>query len=167
MRRLLCLAPWAFLVWLLLTWTRTAEQLAFGALAAVAVAVALAPLGPVTRPWALADPRRLARLARLAATALRRIVVANLVLARRVWSPARPLRSGMLLVPTEMTTPGGLAAVAMVTSLIVDNQLVDLDPSSRSLQYHAIWVDTTDPWQARERVNGPVERLLRPLERRR
>jgi multicomponent Na+:H+ antiporter subunit E len=70
----------------------------------------------------------------------------------------------MLLVPTEMTSPGGLAAVGMVTSLIVDNQLVDLDPDRRLLQYHAIWVATRDPWRARERVNGPLERLLRPLE---
>jgi multicomponent Na+:H+ antiporter subunit E len=164
MHRLLSLALWAFVVWVLLTWTRTTEQLAWGAVAAVAVAIALAPLGPVTAPWRLADPRRLALLGRLLVESLGRVVVANVSLARRVWSPARPLRSGMLIVPTEMRTTGGIAAVGMITSVIVDQQLVDLDPAHRLLQYHAVWITTEDPAEARERINGPVERLLRPLE---
>jgi multicomponent Na+:H+ antiporter subunit E len=164
MLRLLSLAAWTFLVWVLLTWTRTTEQLAVGALAAVAAAVALAPLGPVAAPWRLADPRRLARLLRALAVSLGRTLAANISLARRVWSPARPLRSGMLVVPTEMTTPGGIAAVGILTSVIVDQQLVDLDPSRRELQYHAVWVATEDPAQARERINGPLEELLHPLE---
>ena len=164
MHRLLSLAAWAFLVWVLLTWTRTVEQLAFGAASAVVVALVLAPLGTVVAPWRLAEPARLRRLLRVLASSLVRIVVANLRLSRRVWSPSRPLRSGMLVVPTEMTTPGGLAAIGMLTSVIVDNQLVDLDPARRLLQYHAVWVTTEDPEQAREQVNGPLERLLRPLE---
>ena len=164
MRRLLRLGAWAFAVWVLLTWTRTAEQLLAGLVAAAAVAVALAPLGEVAAPWRLAEPRRLATLARLLVASLGRIVAANVQLAWRVWSPRRPLRSGMLVVPTELATDGGLAAVGLLTSLIVDNQLVDLDPPRRRLQYHAVWVETRDPAGARRRINGPVERLLRPLE---
>jgi multicomponent Na+:H+ antiporter subunit E len=44
--RLAGLFCWAFGVWVLLTWTLTAEQLLFGAVAAAVVALALAPLGP-------------------------------------------------------------------------------------------------------------------------
>ena len=164
MGRVLRLAAWAYAVWVVLTWTRTAEQLAVGVAVALAVAASCSALGPVAAPWRVPEPRRLTALARLLATVLRRILVANVVLARRVWSPRRPLRSGMLVVPTELRSEGGVAAVGLLTSLIVDNQLVDLDLDRRRLQYHAVWVETTDPDAARERINAPVERLLRPLE---
>jgi len=43
--RLAALFCWAFGVWVLLTGTLSAEQLLFGAFAALAVALAFAPLG--------------------------------------------------------------------------------------------------------------------------
>ena len=55
--RLIALWCWAYLLWVLLTWTLTAEQLLFGAVVALAVAVALAPLGEVVRPWPQQPPR--------------------------------------------------------------------------------------------------------------
>ncbi len=48
--RMVGLFCWAFGVWVLLTWTLTAEQLLFGAVVALAVALALAPLGEVAGP---------------------------------------------------------------------------------------------------------------------
>ena len=128
----------------------------------VLAAVALSPLGPAARPWLLGDPRRLGRLVALAAVCLVRIVRANVVLARRVWSPSLPLRSGMLVFPTKMKSEGAVTAVALVSSVIVDNQLVDLEPGR--FQYHAVWVGSTDPEEAYEAINGRLERLLRPLD---
>ena len=153
---------WAYAVWVLLTWTRTAEQLLFGAGIAAAVAAALAPLGPVAGPWRLLTPRRLAAAARLAALAAVRIVAANLALARLIWHPRlrERLRSGMIVVPTAAHSAAGLTAVGLITSLIVDNQLADLDPSRARLQYHAVQIPPGTPEQAREHVNGPVERIL-------
>jgi multicomponent Na+:H+ antiporter subunit E len=158
----LALFCWAYGAWVLLTWTRTAEQLLFGAAIAAAVAVALAPLGDVAGPWRLLAPRRLAANAGLAWYAARRIVAANLKLSRLIWDPRlrQRLRSGMIIVPTSQDTAGGLTAVGLITSLIVDNQLADLDPSRDELQYHAVQVPGGTPEQARERVNGPVERWL-------
>ena len=48
--RLLGLWCWGYLVWALLTWTLTLEQVLFGAFIAAVVAVALAPLGDVAGP---------------------------------------------------------------------------------------------------------------------
>jgi multicomponent Na+:H+ antiporter subunit E len=157
-RRVCALAVWAYGVWLLLTWTVTAEQLLFGAVLALIVAVALAPLGPVVGPWRLLQPARLLAIARLAGYAAVHIVRANLGLARRIWSPSRPLRSGMLVVATGARTDGELAATAVIASLIVDNQIVDLDRSERVLQYHAVAVpESGDP---AESINAPVERRV-------
>jgi multicomponent Na+:H+ antiporter subunit E len=157
---------WAFAVWLLLTWTATLEQLVFGALLAVAVSVALAPLGEVVAPWRLADPRRLGALAELAGTASVRVVRANLGLARRIWTPSRRLSSGMVIVATRLRTDAALGASGLITSLIVDNQIVDLDRNRHVLQYHAVAVPSGDAAERAEAINAPVERLVARIDRR-
>lgn len=162
MRRFVAVATWAYLAWLLITWTATAEQLIFGAVLSMGVGLAMAPLGDVLAPWALLDPRRLVWVFVLAGSAARRIVVANVSLARRSWSPSLPLRSGMIIVPTQARTDAELAATGLITSLIVDNQVVDLDRSKRSLQYHAVAVPEGD---RSEHINAPIERLLARIAR--
>jgi multicomponent Na+:H+ antiporter subunit E len=158
----IALVLWAGLAWVLLTWTATVEQAAYGVAVSIGVAVVLSPLGPVALPWRLLQPGRLVRLAAVAATSVGRILWANVVLARRVWSPSLPIRTGMLVVPTDLRTDGGITALGLLGSVIVDHQLVDLEPGR--LQYHAVWVASEDPEEARERINGRVERLLRHFD---
>jgi multicomponent Na+:H+ antiporter subunit E len=165
LRRFVSLTIWSYAVWVLLTWTRTAEQLLTGLAVALVVAAFLAPLGAVAAPWALLDPRRLAALVTLAVSASWRIVVANARLSRRIWASSRPLRLGMVVVPTGARTDGELAAVGLLTSLIVDNQIVDLDRERHELQYHAVDVPPPDPDQARAGINEPVERFLPTITR--
>lgn len=159
-RRVLALSVWAFGIWVILTWTRTLEQLVFGAVASVLVALALAPIGPVAEPWRFLVPRRLIALVRLLVACLWRILVANLGLARRIWDPRRPLAPGMVIVPTQMSDDAGLAGVGLLTSLIVDNQIVDVDRKRNALQYHAVAVPDGSPEAVRGSVNGPIEALL-------
>ena len=155
---------WAYLVWVILTWTRTAEQLGVGVVLAACTAAGCMALGPVAAPWSLLRPRRLVNVVKLAGWASVQVVRANLSLSRRIWSPSRPLRAGMVIVPTEMGTDWGLTAVGLVTSFIVDNQIVDLDRRSHEMQYHGVWIEDGDPEHNRRRMNGPVERFLHPLE---
>lgn len=162
--RAFALAGWAYGVWLLLTWTATAEQLVTGALIAFIVGSALAPLGTLA-PWTALAPRRLVASAVLLGDSLVRIVRANLSLARRIWSPHRPLRSGMIILPTAAHTDGEIAAIGLITSMIVDNQIVDLDRSTAELQYHAVDVPEGEPAERRERVTGPTERHVLRIAR--
>lgn len=154
------LATWCLLVWVLVTWTATLEQAAFGIAVSIAVAALLAPLGPVVPPWRLLAPATAKAAASLLATSLVRIAVANARLAARIWSPRRPLRSGMVIVPTGQHSEFGLTVVGLVTSAVVDNQLVDLDRRRGELVYHAVSVPDGGPARARELINGPVERFL-------
>ena len=165
--RLIALWCWAYLVWVLLTWTLTVEQLLFGAAVALAAAMALAPLGEVAGPWRLLRPRALAGGVWLLIATAGRSLLANLRLSRRIWDPRRPLASGMVITPTREWQDWGLAAVGVVSSLIVDNQLADLDARASELQYHAVAVPDGDAEQAREQINGPVEDLLGPFHDRR
>jgi len=164
--RLIALWCWSYLVWVLLTWTLTVEQLLFGAAIAVAVAVALAPLGEVAGPWRLLRPRALAGGARLLISAAGRVFLANLRLSRRIWDPRRPLASGMVITPTQERQDWGLAAVGVISSLIVDNQITDLDARAHELQYHAVAVPEGGAEKARVQINGPVEDLLKPFHAR-
>ena len=164
-RRVLALFCIGYSTWILLTWTKTAEQLIVGALVAALVAAACAPLGPVAAPWVVLTPRRLWAALRLAGWSAVQIVRANLSLSRRIWTPSRPIRPGMVIVPTEMESDGELAAVGLVSSLIVDNQIVDLDRQRHELLYHSVWVDTEDKLRNRERINGPLEDRIEALSR--
>ena len=145
-----------------MTWTATVETAVYGAAVSIAVALILAPLGQVARPWKLLQPRRLVRVVAVVATSAARIVGANLILARRVWSPSLPIRTGMLVVPTEVRSDGAITVIGLLGSIIVDHQLVDLEPGR--LQYHAVWVASEDPIEARERINGRLERLVQPFD---
>lgn len=160
----IALTAWCFLAWVILTWTLTAEQLAVGAVVSVLVALALAPLGSALGPWWLLNPRRLVAVLRLLVALAGRIVLANVKLAARIWSPRRPLSSGMIIVATHERSDGGLAAVGLLSSLVVDNQIVDLDRRARQLQFHAVSVPEGSRRSARNEVNGPIERRLAPLE---
>jgi multicomponent Na+:H+ antiporter subunit E len=159
-RRFVGLTVWAYAVWVVLTWTRTAEQLLVGLVVALLVAAAMTPLGEVAAPWSVLRPRRLTALVWFAISALGQVVMANVKLSRRIWTPSRPLRSGMVIVPTQARTDGELATVGLVSSLVVDNQIVDLDRDVHRLQYHAVDVPPRDPDQAVAAINGPVERFL-------
>jgi multicomponent Na+:H+ antiporter subunit E len=165
MLRVVALFCWAYGVWVLLTWSRALEVLLFGAGVAAVTAVALAPLGEVARPWLLLHPRRLADGLRLGLVAAGKVVTANLRLSRRIWTPSRPLHSGMVIAATRESSDGGLTATGLLTSVIVDNQLVDVHRSGHRLQYHAVATPDGDAEQVREAINGPVERLLTRFEK--
>lgn len=159
LRRVPALFVWAMSVWMVLTWSVMEEQLVAGGLISLTTALLIAPTGPVARPGLLLRPRTLYHGAALSASCLVRIVRANIALAGRIWNPRRPLESGMMIVPTTLRSDGGLAAVGLLTSLIVDNQLVDLDRRRSQLQFHAISVEG-DPSRRRRRINGPLEHRL-------
>jgi multicomponent Na+:H+ antiporter subunit E len=161
--RLAGLWCWCYLVWVLLTWTLTIEQQVYGVCIAAAVALALVPLGGVAGPWRLLRPRALAGGAWLLLSAAWRILLANLELSRRIWDPRRPLASGMVITPTRQRTDWGLAATGVISSLIVDNQITDLDAHAHELQYHAVEVPGGGEDTAYHQINRPVEDLLEPF----
>jgi multicomponent Na+:H+ antiporter subunit E len=155
------LSAWCLLIWVLLTWTATVEVLLTGVGVAVACSAALVALGDVPGPWTLLRPSRLVPVMRLAWTLATQVSRANVAMARRVWAPRPPPRTGMVVVPTRARSNGEVATVALLTSLVVDNQVVDVDPSSMTMLYHSIDVP---PGQDRyDAINGPLERLIRAV----
>lgn len=156
------MAVWLWLLWLVLSWTATVEQVAYGFVFAVVLAVPLSALGPVARPWRLLHPVRVFGAICLAGAYLRRMAAANLQLARRIWLPSRPLRSGMVVVDDPTETDGSCTALGLMTSTVVDNQLVDLgqDRGSRAMQYHGVWITNDDPASNADKIFGPLVKWI-------
>jgi multisubunit Na+/H+ antiporter MnhE subunit len=149
---------WCVMTWLLLAWTVTVESVLVGAVVAGLVSLSLAPLGAVLPPWRLLAPRRLFAIGRLIATVAVLVLRANIRLARRAWSRSLPLATGMVVVPTRLRGEGAQAGVSLITSLVVDNQLVDLDLSRYELLYHCLDVPPAD--RRYDEINGAVEHRL-------
>ncbi|HEX6446221.1 MAG TPA: Na+/H+ antiporter subunit E [Streptosporangiales bacterium] len=162
---MLALFPWCFLVWVVLTWTLTVEQLAFGVLAAALVTMGLSPRHRVPGPWRLFLPLNLYVFGRLLVLVVARVVVANVHLASLVWRPQIPVRSGMVVVPTRVSSSGSLTLVGLLSSLIVMNQIVDVDRERGQMQYHTVDAPA-DTDEAYDTMNGPIERILAGWERR-
>jgi multicomponent Na+:H+ antiporter subunit E len=154
------LFDWCLATWILLTWTATIEQAAFGVGISLVVALALAPLGDVIGPWRLFSPRVLWRLLRLTAFVVVQIAQANVELAWRVWQRRPPLRTGLVITTTRMRSDAGLAAVGLLSSLIVDNQIVDVDRSTNELLYHAVTVPEGGRVSAYHDINAGLEDIL-------
>lgn len=150
-----------YLIWTLLTWTLTLEVLTVGAVVSALVTAAMLPLFADAGTIRI-TPRRIGRAIELGVFAAGQIVLANAKLARRIWAPSRPIRTGMVVVPTEARTDAGLCAVGLVTSLIVDNQIADVDRARNKMLYHAIVVP--DPASAYDEINGPVDRRIAAME---
>jgi multicomponent Na+:H+ antiporter subunit E len=72
----------------------------------------------------------------------------------------------MVVVPTQLRTDGSLGMLGLVTSLIVDNQMVDLDRDRDVLQYHAVVVPSGSKPEQAEAINAPTERMLLRIDRR-
>jgi multicomponent Na+:H+ antiporter subunit E len=155
------LAIWCFIAWSALIWTPTVESSIAGAALSVLVAWLLASLGPVVRPWRMLMPGRLPAIVRLTGWVATQVVRANVRLARRIWTPSLPLATGVVVVPTRFADEGRVGAVGIISSLVVDNQIIDLDRSRRELVYHCIVVPA--PGRGYEQINGPLERRIAAL----
>ena len=71
----------------------------------------------------------------------------------------------MVVVPTTLCSDGGLASVGLISSLIVDNQIVDLAREQHVLQYHAVEVPDGTKSEQAEAINAPIERLVAKIGR--
>jgi multicomponent Na+:H+ antiporter subunit E len=157
-QRWLALLGWSFAAWLLLSGTTTRDSMLAGLVVAGLVAAALAPLGTVVGPWTFVSPSRIGPQLRLAGRVLVGITAANLELVRRTWAWPRPdVTPGMVIVPTRARTDAELTAVGTLTSLVVDNQFVDVDRSTHELLFHCIAVPSGGPEERREQISAAVE----------
>jgi multicomponent K+:H+ antiporter subunit E len=130
-------------IWLLLNGELSAISIAFGALLALLLVLAIAQLRPVRpriRHVYLAIP--------LVATLLVDIVLSNFGVARVVLGLVRnrQVRSGFIDIPIELSDPHGLAILAVIVTSTPGTSWAGVAPDGRVLRLHMLDIRDEDEW---------------------
>lgn len=130
-------------IWLLLNGELSAMSIAFGALLALLLVLAIAQLRPVRprlRHVHLAIP--------VVATLLVDIVLSNLGVARIVLGLVRDrqVRSGFIDIPLDLSDPHGLAILAVIVTSTPGTSWAGVAPDGRVLRLHMLDIRNEDEW---------------------
>ena len=130
-------------MWLLLNAELSVMSIAFGALLALLLVLAIAQLRPV-RPRL----RHLHLAIPLVATLLVDIVQSNLGVARVVLGRTRnrQVRSGFIDIPLELSDPHGLAILAVIVTSTPGTSWAGVAPDGRMLRLHMLDIRNEDEW---------------------
>ena len=95
---------------------------------------------------------------------VRQIVVQNITLSLRVFSPRLPIRPGIVAVPFRVRGDVNVTLLGSLMTLTPDTVTIDIDQAGGIMYMHWIDVQTTDPRQARRLISRDLEnRLMRWL----
>jgi multicomponent K+:H+ antiporter subunit E len=126
-----------FALWLVLNQSLAAGQLILAAVVALAVPILSAPLRPL-----LARLRRPGTVARLILTVACDVVESNWQVGSRIASADRhPPRSAFVKVPLALRNADGLAALAVITTIIPGTVWSELAGDRSALLLHVFDVD--------------------------
>jgi len=149
------------LIWLLLNWSLSASQVAFGAVVGIVVVILT---GDVFEPRrgakAFYHPGRFLWLFCYVAVFIWECFKANLDGAWRVLHPDMPINPGIVKVRTNLKSDIGLTFLANSLTLKPGTMTVDIDKESGVLYIHWIDVKTQDIQKASELIVRRFETLL-------
>ncbi len=149
-----------FVIWLLLTWSFTREDVIAGAVLSVIVALLVGDFLP-TRPARLIAPLRWLLMLVYMPYFLWYCVKANLDVAYRVIHPEMPIRPGIVKVRTNLKTELGKTFLA--TSITLTPGTLVIDIVGQDLYVHWINVSGDNAEEHTREIVGPFEPLLRMI----
>lgn len=124
-------------MWLLLNQSLSLGQVLLGAVVAVVMPLLMAPLRPAAGP--LRQPRLLLRLILHVGGD---VLTSALAVARGVLRASRQApRGGFVVVPLDLRNPHGLAALAVITTVVPGTVWCELAPDRSALLLHVFDLD--------------------------
>ena len=130
-------------IWLLLNNTASAGHMVLGALLAIFI------------PWFTSgfwpekvQIRKPLLLLRYVALVLYEIMIANVVVAKMILSPARRLQPGFIAYQLKLQSPIAISLLANTISLTPGTVSCDLSEDGRSLLIHALHIDDVEAIKA-------------------
>lgn len=145
-------SPWLsaglLALWLLLAESLAPGHLLIGLVLAVAMPLLTAPLRPLPGP--VRAPGAMIRLLLVVAADVVRSALD--VGAGVVWSRRQPLRGRFLAVPLALRDPHGLAALAMITTVVPGTVWAELAPDRSVLLLHVFDFDDEAAFVAHYKV---------------
>jgi multicomponent K+:H+ antiporter subunit E len=123
-------------IWLVLNQSLSPGHFALGGILAIAMPLLAAPLSS-----APARVRRPSVVLRLIAVVFRDVVASNLEVAWSVVTGARAPRAAFVRIPLELRDPNGLAALAIITTVVPGTVWSELAPDRSAVLLHVLDVE--------------------------
>lgn len=143
-------------MWLVLNSSVGPGHVLLGAILAVALPWIAAPLRPLA-----VRVRRPGAALRLTAAVLRDVIASNLDVAWSVVKGSRAPRAGFVRIPLELRDPSGLAALAIITTVVPGTVWSELAPDRSAVLLHVF--DLDDEASFVEHYKSRYERPLREI----
>lgn len=161
------LAPFLFVLWLLLAWPFAPLDegaIVVGAIVAIATSAYMGEI-LVRDVYKLFDPVRHFWIAVYIPVFAWYCLLSNLDVIYRVLHPALPIRPGIVRVETKLQGDAARAILANSITLTPGTLTVDVDPEASCLYIHWIYVTGEDGAAATERIVRRFERILERIFR--
>ena len=159
MSRRIVLFIFAFLIWILLSWKVTYQDLLVGVFVSAFVAFMIGDMF-VQRPHVFSHPERYFWFMVYVPVLLWECIKANVDVAYRVTHPRRPINPGIVKVKTSLRSDTGLTFLANSITLTPGTLSVDINQEKGCLYIHWIDVKSKDIEAASERIVKRFERIL-------
>ena len=152
----------ALIVWILLTWALSAQELILGILVSILVAFMIGDLF-IQRPRYAAQIKRYLWFLYYLPIFLWECFKANVDVAFRVGHPDLPIHPGIVKVKTSLKSETGLTFLANSITLTPGTLSVDVDQENGFLYVHWIDVKDKDIERATRLVAERFERILKRI----
>ena len=149
-----------YLIWVLLTWRFTAQELIAGAFVSAAVAFTTSSFFIHESAFWLLRPQRFLALAAYFPVFLSELVKANLDVAGRCFGGCRDVNPGIIKVPVGLKSDYGQAMLANSITLTPGTITLDIAEQAGQTWYYIHWIDVKemDREKAGERIKGRLEK---------
>lgn len=154
----------SFLTWMVLTGSFALIDVLWGLVVSTIVARLSYRFVVFELPHWVIHPRRWLYFLDVLIEFIRQMLVQNVTLSIRVFSPDMSIRPGIVAVPTKLRGDVNLTILGSLISLTPDTVTLDIDPADGMVYIHWIDVQSTDQETARRLLVADLEdRIIRWL----
>ena len=153
-----------YALWVLLTWSFTAQELVVGAILSCGVALFASRFFIHEKAtWLLNPARVISALGFWCGTFVGELVKANVNMAKICFGGCKKINPGIVKIPTAMKSDYGIAAVSNSITLTPGTITMEVAEKDDQNYLYVHWIDVaeTDPEKAGEAIKGTLEKGLR------
>ena len=154
-----------FVVWVLLTWSFTAQEMIAGAVVSLAAALFASKFFIHENAFWLFNPMKLGALIVYVFIFLRELVKANVDVARRVFGGCKDVNPGIVKVPVDLKGDYAQAMLANSITLTPGTITMDIAEQDGKTWYYIHWIDVAeaDREKAGKLIKGNLENGIRRI----
>lgn len=150
-------------VWILITWSFSVQELAAGVLVSLATALFSSRFFVHGDSWRFFNPAKIFSLIGYSFTFFKELVKANADMAKRVYGGCKAVNPGIVRVPTDMKSDYGLALLSDSITLTPGTITMDVAEEDGKNCLYIHWIDVTaDSGEAAgDAIKGELEKGTR------